>query len=175
MFRSARISSDGTYRATLTRWLNPYCKAKCCSEGAFPREGYIAWVLNNPSTADADSDDPTIRRLWGFTRLYGFNAMHVVNTNPYRSTDPKGALIPPEDVLTINDQWLKEVHKQSFMTICAWGDKANDTLARRASLLLHEMGGLYALRVTKQGNPQHPLYLPGATVPSQWVPSKWIN
>lgn len=169
MFRSARISSDGKYRVTLTRWLNPGCKAKCCEGGAFPREGFIAWVLNNPSTADGLTDDATIRRLWTFTRFYGYNAMHVVNTNCYRSTDPKSAIAPPLDIQGVNDQWLAEVHRNSALTICGWGERAFPELIDRSVRALHPLGPLYSLRVTKQGNPQHPLYLPGTCVPQLWI------
>lgn len=178
MFRSARISTDGAHRAVLYRWLDPACKAKCCSAesgSAITRVGYLAWVLNNPSKADGLEDDPTIRRLWTFTRAIGFHQMHVVNTNSYRATEPKDARTPSEEYLAINDQWLAHTHAKSGMTICAWGDKANPDLVARTVRALYALGPLHALRVTKQGNPQHPLYLPAITRPQLWSPKKWIN
>jgi Protein of unknown function (DUF1643) len=39
-----------------------------------PRQ--VAFVLLNPSTATADSDDPTIGRCIGFAKLWGFGGLH---------------------------------------------------------------------------------------------------
>jgi hypothetical protein len=101
--------------------------------------------------------------------------MHVVNTNPYRCTEPKHALMPPDNVLEVNDKWLAEIHTHSAITMCAWGDKANPALVERAVRILHPLGALFALRVMKNGNPQHPLYLPGTLTPQLWKPEKWIH
>ena len=39
----------------------------------------IAFVLLNPSTADEQRNDPTIRRCMGFARAWNFGSMEVVN------------------------------------------------------------------------------------------------
>jgi hypothetical protein len=101
--------------------------------------------------------------------------MVLVNVNAYRATKPSDALYPSEDVAAVNDNWLRTTHANSSMTVCAWGDKANETLVTRAVRAIYPIGPLQALRVTKRGNPQHPLYLPAATMPSNFVPLKWIN
>lgn len=176
MKRNASLSPDGTYRTSLARMLDLNCKLKCCEGGGLPKyAGYVLFICNNPSTADGEFDDPTVRRLWGFTRAWGLNSFQLANTNCYRSTDPKGALVPPENVLSINDGWLRSLHTRSAFTVCAWGDKANPTLVERTVRLLHPLGPLHALRVTKAGNPQHPLYLPANSMPNVWKPEKWIH
>ena len=48
----------------------------------------IAFVLLNPSTADDQRDDPTIRRCIGFARRLGFGGLEVVNLYAYVATDP---------------------------------------------------------------------------------------
>lgn len=43
----------------------------------------------NPSTADAEIDDPTITRCIGFAKSWGFGGLMVGNLWAYRATDPK--------------------------------------------------------------------------------------
>lgn len=135
----------------------------------------VAWVLNNPSTADADNDDPTVRRAWAFSTSWGYDSMIFVNTNPHRSTNPKLARVPPESVLEANDDWLRHAITGVETVICGWGDKANPDLARRAVRVMHSLGPLHALRITKAGSPQHPLYLPGNLTPTLWNPERWLH
>ena len=71
---AAGISECGCYRYWLTRTWNP-------------RRATLCWVLLNPSTADADRDDPTIRRCQGFARSWGYGGIVVVNLFAYRATD----------------------------------------------------------------------------------------
>lgn len=174
MRRNATISTCGHFRCQLGRYYDEGCNKPCCAIA--PKHlGYIAYVLNNPSTASEEIDDPTIRRLWGFTVAMGYGAMQVFNTNPYRSTVPHLAIVPPEPVMKVNDQWLEYGIRTSAALICGWGDKANDALARRAVGVLHGLGPMGAFRVTAKGNPQHPLYLPAASRPQQWSPKKWLQ
>jgi len=42
----------------------------------------------NPSTADAQNDDPTIRRCMGFAQDWGFNELIMVNLFAYRTPHP---------------------------------------------------------------------------------------
>ncbi|WP_239508926.1 DUF1643 domain-containing protein, partial [Stenotrophomonas maltophilia] len=46
------------------------------------------FVMLNPSTADADLDDPTIRRCVGFAKALKFDQLSVVNLFAYRATKP---------------------------------------------------------------------------------------
>lgn len=165
MKRWAVISPDGLYRMQLGRALDSWQLGM----------SYIAWVLNNPSTADGETDDPTIKRLWQFTLDWRYGCMVVVNTNPWRSTDPKLARVPGDYVMEANDSWLVNAIGYSDKVICGWGDKAFPDLAQRAINVLHSLGPVYALRVTKRGNPQHPLYLPGNLEPQLWSPQRWLH
>ena len=62
----AVISQDERHRYSLTRrW------------GDGPR--VCCWIMLNPSTADATTDDPTIRRCIGFTHAWGYDALTVVS------------------------------------------------------------------------------------------------
>ena len=62
----AVISQDERHRYSLTRrW------------GDGPR--VCCWIMLNPSTADATTDDPTIRRCIGFTHGWGYDALTIIN------------------------------------------------------------------------------------------------
>lgn len=162
-YRGAILDPSGKYRLWLWRSLTQNVQSAC------------AWVLNNPSIADGQTDDPTVRRAWAFTRDWGYDSMVFVNTNPYRSTNPSAAGEPPEYIQAINDKWLREVMMSCQMVVCGWGDKANPKLTGRAVRIMHEIGPLHALRITMSGNPQHPLYLPGNLTPTLWSPEKWLH
>lgn len=167
--RSAVLSECGLYRYSLMRRLAD----QLWHEHLKP--GIVVWVLNNPSTADGTGDDPTVRKCWKYTVGWGYSTMEFINTNPWRATDPKLAEMPPEQALVINDEWLKMAMENAAVTIAAWGDKANPTLARRAYGVIHGLGPVYSMRVTKAGNPQHPLYLPGDTRPQLWKADAYLN
>jgi hypothetical protein len=162
MIRSAVITPGGLYRMQLIRSES--------LRGPFSVADTIMFMMNNPSKADAETDDPTVKRIWAFSQLWKYRQMIVVNTNPVRSTDPRGAYIPSEIVLTNNDTWVRHAMQHSALSICAWGDKAHPELARRAVNLLSQLGPVHVLGVTKAGNPRHPLYLPANTMPVAWRP-----
>lgn len=165
--RAAAISECGLYRYSLLRVIDEV------RPGVIP--GAVVWVLNNPSTADGTTDDPTVRKCWKFTTDWGYGQMEFINTNPWRATDPKAACVPPEQALAINDQWVHISVAHAALVIAAWGDKANMVLARRAYSVIHGLGPVCAMRVTKAGNPQHPLYLPGDTRPQLWKADAYLN
>lgn len=77
----ATFSGCGRYRYRLTRELN----------GAlFAGSGRaITFIMLNPSTADANADDPTIRRCKGFARGWGYGRLIIVNLFAFRATDPR--------------------------------------------------------------------------------------
>src|SRR6266487_5248505 len=70
----AVLDVSGIYRYSLWRAWSAY----------HPR---IVFVLLNPSTADEQRNDPTIRRCMGFARTWNFGSVEVVNLFAYRATD----------------------------------------------------------------------------------------
>ncbi len=126
------------------------------------------FVLNNPSTADSQSEDPTSRRGKGFASSWGYHRYYFGNTNSWRSTDPKLAQIPSEDILGENDSWLRTMACEASITIAAWGGKANPVLADRALRVLLEVTDVHCLALTNDGVPKHILYLKGDLRPTLW-------
>jgi len=152
--KGAVISDDGQYRYRLWRTWNV----------AKPT---IAFVMLNPSTADATENDPTIRRCIGFAKDWGYGSIEVANLFALRATNPAELREHPAPVGEENDTHLKRVCERSEMVVAAWG--ANGGLqgrARRVAQLLD--ADLYALDTTKDGHPVHPLYQPKDAEPEPW-------
>lgn len=110
MKKGAIISDCETYRYRLWRIWN---------ENA----AKIMWIMLNPSTANAEEDDPTIRRCIGFARNWGYGGIYVENLYAYRSTDPKELKTAADPEGPANRDHLISMMNDSEKIICAWGNK----------------------------------------------------
>lgn len=151
----ATVSDDGLYRYVLSReW----------SEG-----GFCCWVLLNPSTADAEKDDPTIRRVVGFSKSLGYGGAVVVNLFALRVTRPVHLLDHPDPIGPENDDragfWIRHLP-----VIVGFG--AHKLVESRMEWLDRELwmngGPVRCFGETKDGWPRHPLYLPKTATASEW-------
>jgi hypothetical protein len=126
-------------------------------------EGNIAIFIGlNPSTADEDVDDPTIRRCIGFAKKWGFDGIVMLNIFAYRATSPKRLKACKLPIGHNNsDYMLRAMEKYNGKIICAWG--GHGTFRGRGDRVVDYFKGkgfqLYCLGKTKQGQPKHPLYL----------------
>lgn len=123
----------------------------------------IGWVGLNPSTADANDDDPTIRRVVGFSQQHGFSGCVMGNLFAYRSTDPKGLPLDEQEAVgRHNDYWLNLMGMQCEIVVAAWG--AVSQYEKRIAVVLRDFENLgkslHCFGLTKGGFPRHPLYLP---------------
>ena len=126
----------------------------------------VMFVGLNPSTADETLDDPTIRRCIGYAKAWGYNGLLMTNIFAYRSTDPKGLLTIEDPVGPGNDEALLRCFSEVDLAIAAWG--VHGTLAKRNEKVRELLTPLYYLRLTKEGHPGHPLYLPKTLTPIAW-------
>lgn len=159
---SATISACGQYRY----WL----------ERKWGKAAPQVFVMLNPSTADADADDQTIRRCIGFAKREDAGGLIVVNLFGLRSTDPKALIshadaIGPDNAENIGLALLSAAIS-GRPVICAWGAHSFATtqagrLPRRASDFGAE---LTCLGATKEGHPRHPLYVRGDAPLIRWEP-----
>lgn len=139
-FVSATADIRGDYRYSLTRvW-----------DASRPT---ITFVLLNPSTADAVDLDPTLRRCVSFSQREGFGGMRILNLYAYRTPSPAVMLATSDPVGPENDRVLAEA---SGTVVAGWGTNANPVRVARVLKLLPP---LKALKITKDGHPQHPLYV----------------
>jgi len=113
----------------------------------------------NPSTADENVNDRTITRLIKFAYYWGYGGMYMLNIFAFRSTDPKGLTSYPDPVGPDNDKYIHETCKKPYTrkVVAAWGNHGK--LFNRAKIVRDNIPNLYCFRVTKQGEPEHPLYL----------------
>ena len=161
----ARLSDDGRYRYTLWRaWDDhkqlPHIKPKP-----------MIFVMLNPSTADANIDDPTIRRCIGFAQREGLGGMGVINLFAYRTPLPsdllaarKGGIdIIGPDNLAFQRLYIGMAVEHGTPVVAAWGSFKE--AATEGQRFRHRMRQwfpdkrLHCLGTTGTGAPKHPLYL----------------
>ncbi len=165
MISTAIMSRDGRYRFQLDRLWS--------MQG--PVLGF--WMLN-PSTADAKTDDPTIRSCIRIAKALGYGGLTVVNLFAYRCTNPDdlavaAAIKNSTDYVTggeRNASCCRLALTACEKVVLGWGTRGGlfgqDKLAFK---LFGTVGRLpYYLHRTADGYPGHPLYLPTAVKPMIW-------
>jgi hypothetical protein len=146
--KSATISTCGRYRYRLWR--------------TWDDQPYLPFIMLNPSTADAENDDPTIRRCMGFARDGGFGGIVVVNLFAFRATSPDDMKRAVDPVGRGNNEHIKDILSQAadndVPVLAAWGThgiyRNQDAVVRRLA-----DRPLWCLGKTKDGHPRHPLYV----------------
>ena len=156
----AVFNDDRTYRYYLARALDPMA----VPIKAHPAVTVCTFIMLNPSTADETQNDPTIRRCIRFAQSWGFNWLDIVNLNPFRSPDPRhmSAHELSDDVVLMNIKHVSLAALTSELTVAAWGAVPIDKVPGAAQVL-RELAfvdaRLWALGLTKEGMPRHPLYM----------------
>lgn len=127
----------------------------------------LAWVMLNPSTADATADDHTIRKVVGFTQRFGaYGGIAVANLFAFRATDPAEMKAAADPIGPDNDHHIVRVAFNARDVMIAWGVHGKH---RGRSAVVRGMLGrapgvsLYHLGTTKHGQPLHPLTLSYST------------
>lgn len=142
----------------------------------------------NPSIADENVLDPTLRRCRGFAERWGMGSMIVTNLFPLVATDP-AELLRAHDrdgeimeaafnvhfttTQLFNHRYIDDACKAADVTVVGWGTNVRrkplaDAVAKVYRIL--EPHHPQCLRATRDGHPQHPLYLPGDCKLSEWKP-----
>ena len=154
MERDAEISPCGKYRYVLKRqWKR--------------QSSLVLFIGLNPSTADSDSDDPTLRRCIRFARTWGYGGVVMANLFAYRATDPKNLKLVADPVGPLNDDWLARLRAETEVAVAAWGNHGG--LQDRARTVSARLGKLYCLGCTGRGAPRHPLYVRGTAKMVHWT------
>lgn len=167
---AAVLSKCGQYRYSLKRsWMLG--------------SGAVMFVMLNPSTADANLDDPTIRRCIGFAKDWGYQRLIVTNLFALRSTDRRGLLSAVDPVGDENDQYILDMASQADRIVLAWGSLEWVPKSHRTDFEMQAIGTaelleftpetLHCLGTTKDGSPRHPLYVPASFKPQRFD-MRWL-
>jgi hypothetical protein len=152
--RAASISECGQYRYSLTRIWDD-------------QRPSLPVIMLNPSTADAEQDDPTIRRCMAFAAREGFGGIEVLNLFAFRATSPADMIAAADPIGPGCSDRLDAVLKRSAETgipvLAAWGahgahQQRGQVVARCAA---NWGAKLVCLGTTADGHPRHPLYVRG--------------
>lgn len=166
--KSAIIDPTGTYRYLLTR-VHPMIAPRA-----------ILWIMLNPSTADAEVDDQTIRKICTFSGKWGFGETRVVNLFAFRSKDPDDLKLAidrgVDPVGPDNDEIITKEVSEALTIVCAWGNHGalmdRDLHVRD---LIYKAGrvpvvlGLNGRGKKGRSQPVHPLYQKNETQVSVWL------
>lgn len=128
----------------------------------------VAFMMFNPSTADASVDDATIRKAMGFASRWDYGGIVVLNLFAYRSRNPDELCFVDDPVGLENDWRIMLALEDVGELICAWGCaqhmRSKQRQERKRALLhsihkLHPALSLWCLGVGVTGEPYHPLML----------------
>lgn len=141
--KGAEFSECGKYRYKLWRIWNPELPLAMC-------------IGLNPSTANCDTDDPTINNLKRILSTLGYGGFYMMNLFAWISSKPEDLLICP-DPLGDNDKKLKEVEILCGEVIVCWGRFKQ--AADRIKQVLPNYPNAKCFGFNQNGTPMHPLAL----------------
>jgi len=139
--RYALLSKDKKYRYSLKRiWDND--------------KPIVFFIMLNPSLADNYQDDPTIRRLIKFAKLYGYGGFYVGNLFSYITPYPSELL---DKDLMFSKKNIHEIKKMTGLikdVVYGWGNSFEEP-----EWLKQIISNPKCFGKNKNKTPKHPLYL----------------
>jgi hypothetical protein len=151
MHRYASI--DGPYRYWLERQWGDWAP-------------WLTVVMLNPSTADAEREDATLRVLIALAKREGFGHLQVFNLFAYRTPYPKAlrqAQRDGEDIVGIGNPTLLREGALGTIgpVIVGWGANpiAREPAAQFAEWADEQETELLCVGTNLDGSPRHPLYM----------------
>jgi hypothetical protein len=153
--KTANISDDGLYRYELTR--------------RWGERDLLPFLMLNPSDADAEKDDPTIRRCMEFARREGASGIIVANLFAWRTPRSDELRRAGDPFGRDNRGAIETIAARSIESglplVCAWGCRGTLHGADKTTIDIIsgvEPGAiLKCLGKTKAGHPRHPLFVRG--------------
>lgn len=153
---SATISPCGLFRYRLEREVQ--------------KDGRVfAFFGVNPSTADSNIDDHTVRKWTGFSKINGAARFIVGNVFAYRSADVHALQSAVDAVGPLNSKHLLAIASDADVLVPCWGRRGkipkelHHHLDRTLTLLKSTGKPLLVFGLTKSGDPLHPQTLSYST------------
>lgn len=146
MKKTAKISECNNYRYDLFRVWDE-------------TKPYLMFIGLNPSTADHEMDDPTIKKCIGFAEKLNFGGICMCNLFAFRATNPNDMMSSQSPIGIDNDLYVTMHAEKAGMVIAAWGNTGYYLHRDKEVLALLSNVDVFALNINKSGQPQHPLYI----------------
>lgn len=130
----------------------------------------------NPSTADAEKNDPTITTLIHFARLWGYGGILVVNLCAFRASKPRNMWAAKDPAGPDNHDYLRAALRYASenggRALAAWGavQHVAASFLREAEIWQVELD---CLGTTQEGNPKHPAARGVHRIPRDQQPILW--
>lgn len=130
-------------------------------------------VMLNPSTADSEKDDPTIRKCVGFADRLGYNGIAVLNVFALRATHPEDLVKKAADRVGDNYRFFASELSDADVLV-GWGgwgrNKHLIASVDRARVEIRKAHPrkVFCLGMTETYMPRHPLMLPYTTEPQEF-------
>lgn len=157
----ALFSDDERYRFALGRKVQSamICAGSC-----------IGFIGMNPSTANHEVDDQTIKKEIGFAQKLGFARMMKCNLGGFISSDPKKLLEVQNPVGEENGKSLASLRDSCDLIIAAWGGMDNRIWKQfRFSVeMVKSFPNVKCLGKTKGGAPHHTSRIAYSTPLEDW-------
>lgn len=163
--RSAIISPCGLFRYRLEREIAD--------------KGIIAAILGvNPSKADAEIDDQTIRKDCGFGRRLGWRKIIKGNKFAFRATDVDELRTAVDPIGPLNASHLWRIMADADIVIAAWGPLTKLPRSLRphwlsvVAIAQQLKKPLHCFGTAQDGQPRHTLMLAYDTPLVLWEPPR---
>lgn len=160
---AAHIATGAAFDDGSGAWLSPCGAYRFVLWRMWAKGPRLNFVMLNPSTADAEVDDPTIRRCVGFAKREGYAGLYVTNLYALRATDPREIARHPSPEGFANDLEIQLYAALCERVVVAWGARGGARGPTVVRILVDVVGAdnVLCLGTTKQGEPRHPLYVRG--------------
>ena len=132
MEKTAILSEDNLYRYQLSRVWDT-------------TKPLLLFIMLNPSTADSNNDDPTIRRLINFCKSWNYGGFYVGNLFAYRTPKPAELKKANYPIGSDNKKHIMEMLKKCQKVVYAYGN--NQKEPTWLNELLHEV---YCIKLSTQ-------------------------
>lgn len=155
--RCAQFDATGQYRYQLTRHWDD------------TRPG-LAFIMLNPSYADHQQDDPTLRRCTRLAQQWQYGSLIVVNLFAYCTASPPVLKTVDEPIGKENNRFILQGCQTAEHILLAWGNwgSLHDRDRTVLKLVAPYRDRLYCLAINRTGQPRHPLYVPQNTQLRSW-------
>lgn len=154
MIREAKFNDDRSHRYMLIR------------EWDLTRDP-ILWIGLNPSTANEEEDDATIRRVIRFSQDWGYGVAVMMNLFTQVTPYPNELDIFDVGATLQNRADLWHMSQNTHQTVCCWGNFKQAQFEGR--VIAERLKYPYCLGQNKNGSPKHPLYIRSDTKPKPFL------